>query len=68
MSEDVQRFPNIAEDFRGRSKMFRWYTNYFKYNLRGKLDISEIVDIFLCEDIVPFLWICYHSVDRKSVE
>jgi len=31
--------------------MFRRYTNKFKYNLRGKLDISEIIDIFTSEDI-----------------
>ena len=32
--------------------MFRWYTNYFKYNLRDKLGISEIIDIFSCDDII----------------
>ena len=52
--------------------MFRWYTNEFKYNLRGKLDISKIIDIFTCEDTIRvsshvrisyhFLSICYHSV------
>ena len=31
--------------------MFRSYTNKFKYNLRDKLDISEIIDIFTSEDI-----------------
>ena len=25
----------------------------FKYNVRDKLDISEIIDIFTCEDIIP---------------
>ena len=59
MSEDIQRLPKtIEEDL----KMFRWYTNYFKFNLGDKLGISEIIDIFTCEDIVSFLWICYHSV------
>ena len=43
-------FPKIAEDFRG--KMFRWYTNEFKYNLRDKPDVTEIIDIFTCEDII----------------
>ena len=42
--------------------MFQLYTNNFKYNLRDKLDISEIIDIFTCEDIVSFLSICHHSV------
>ena len=32
--------------------MFRCYTNEFKYNLRDKLDVSEIIDIFTCEDII----------------
>ena len=30
--------------------MFRLYTYEFKYNLRDKLDISEISDIFTSED------------------
>ena len=59
MSEDVRRLPKTIEE---DPKMFRWYTNYFKYNLRDKVGISEIIDIFTCEDIVSFLWICYHSV------
>ena len=52
ISEDVRRFPKTSEE---DPKMFRWYTNKFKYNLRDKLDISEIIDIFTCEDIVLFL-------------
>ena len=59
MSEHCRRLPKTFEE---APKMFRWYTNYFKYNLRDKLGISEIIDIFTCEDIVSFLWICYHSV------
>ena len=50
-----ERFPKMSEDFRGLSrdpKMFRWYTNEFKYNLRDKRDITEIIDIFTCEDII----------------
>ena len=35
--------------------MICWYTNKFKYNLRDKLDISEIIDSFTCEDIIAEL-------------
>ena len=46
--------------------MFEWqeqyHTNEFKYNLRDKPDVTEIIDIFTCEDIVSFLSICYHSL------
>ena len=59
MSEDFRRLPKT---FEGDPKMFRWYTNEFKYNLRDKLDVSEIIDIFTCEDTLSFLSICYHSV------
>ena len=31
--------------------MFRSYTNEFKYNLKDKYDISEIIDIFTSEDV-----------------
>ena len=31
--------------------MFRSYTNEFKYNLRNKLDISKIIDVFISEDM-----------------
>ena len=49
MSEDFQRLPKtIMED----PKRFQWYTNYFNYDLRDKLGISEIIDIFTCEDII----------------
>ena len=50
ISEDVRRLPKTFEE---DPKMFRWYTNEFinKYNLRDKLDITEI-DIFRCEDII----------------
>ena len=58
-SENFRKFPKIFEDFwrlpktiEEDPKMFWWYTNYFKYNLRDKLDISEINDIFTCEDII----------------
>ena len=59
MSEDVRRLPKTFEE---DPKMFRWYTNEFKYNLRDKPDATEIIDIFTCEDIVSFLWICYYSL------
>ena len=47
--EDVRRLPKT---FEGDPKMFRWYTNEFKYHLRDKRDITEIIDIFTCEDII----------------
>ena len=68
-SENFRKFPKMSEDFRRLPKtfeedpkMFRWYTNKFKYNVRDKLDISEIINIFTREDIVLFLSISYHSV------
>ena len=61
ISEDFQRLPKTFEE---DPKMFRWYTKEFKYSLRDKLDITEIIDIFkcvmwryhifTCEDIVSF--------------
>ena len=61
ISEDVQRLPKIFEE---DPMMFRWYTNEFKNNLRDKLDISEIIDIFNVKIsyIVSFLSISYHSI------
>ena len=57
-SENLRKFPKISEDFRRLPKnieedpkMFRRYTNEFKYNLRDKLDITEIIDI-INEDII----------------
>ena len=54
----AEHFPKIFEDYRilPRSfeedpEMFRWYINEFKYNLREKLGISEIIDIFTSEDM-----------------
>jgi len=43
--------------------MFRSYTNEFKYNLRDKLDISEIIGIFTSEDMENMppqsrMWFC----------
>ena len=54
--EDVRRLPRT---FEGDPKMFRWYTNEFKYNLRDKRDITEIIDIFTCEDISSHVRISY---------
>ena len=58
-SENFRKFPKISEDcrrlpktFEEDPKMFRWYTNEFKYNLRDKPDVTEIIDIFTCEDII----------------
>ena len=48
-SENFRRLPNTFEE---DPKMFRLYTNEFKYNLRDKLDISGIIDFFTCEDII----------------
>jgi len=50
-SEDFRRLSKIAKDFRGRPKMFWSYINKFKYNLRDKLDISEIINILTSEDM-----------------
>ena len=49
MSEDCRRLPKTFEE---DPNMFRWYTNEFKYNLRDKPDVTEIIDIFTCEDII----------------
>ena len=58
-SQNFRKFPKMSEDFRRLPKtfevvpeMFRWYTNKFKYKLKDKLDISGIVEIFTCEDII----------------
>ena len=49
ISEDVRRLPKTFEE---DSKMFWWYTNEFKYNLRDKLDITKVINIFTCKDII----------------
>ena len=58
-SDNFRKFPKMPEDcrilpktFEEDPKMFRWYTNEFKYNLRDKLNITEVIDIFTCEDII----------------
>jgi len=69
-SKIFRRSPKIAKDYRRLPKtfkedpkMFWWYTNEFKNNLRDKLDISEIIDIFTSEDMenTPLesrMWFC----------
>ena len=54
----AEHFPKFSEDYRRSPKtfeedpkMFWCYTNEFKYNLRDKVDISEIIDIFTSEDM-----------------
>ena len=44
-------FRKISEDFRGRPEDVSIIHQRFKYNLRDKLDISEIIDIFTSEDM-----------------
>ena len=53
-------FPKISDHFRRFSKIFQNCSE--DHADEDKLDISEIIDIFTCEDIVSFLSICYHSV------
>ena len=62
-SENFRKFPKMSEDFRRLPstfeedrKMFRWYTNEFKYNLRDKPDVSEIIDIFTCK--ISYFYVC----------
>ena len=55
ISEDFRRFPKISEDCRRLSlKTRRCFddTNEFKYNLRDKPDVTEIIDVFTCENII----------------
>ena len=49
LTENFRRFPKTFEE---DPKMFRCYTNEFKCNLRDKPDVTEIIDIFTCEDII----------------
>jgi len=60
--EDLRKLPKTFEE---DPKMFRSWTNEFKYNLRDKLDISEIIEILTSEDMeirdsspgCSFVWI-----------
>ena len=56
-SGNVQQFPKMSENFRRLPKtfeedpkMFLRYTSEFTYALRDKLDNTETIDIFTCED------------------
>jgi len=54
---------NIPKTFKEDPKMFRSYTKEFKYILRDKLDISEIIDIFTSEDMEntpPESWMWFY--------
>ena len=44
-------FPNTTEDCQRLSRTFRSYINEFKYNLRDKLDVSEMFDVITSEDM-----------------
>ena len=50
ISEDFRRLSKIADDCRGRPEDVSIIHHQFKYNLRDKLDSSEIIDIFTTED------------------
>jgi len=48
----AEHFLKMSEDYSEEDpKMFRSYTNEFKYNLRDKPDISEIIDISSGQDM-----------------
>ena len=51
LSENFRNNRRLPKTFGEDPKMFRSYTNEFKYNLRDKLDISEIIDILTSEDL-----------------
>ena len=48
ISEDYRR---LLKTFKEDLKMFQSYTNKFKYSLRNKLNVSEIIAIFTSEDM-----------------
>ena len=63
-----ETFRILPKTLEQNPKMFRSYNNEFKYTLRDKLDISEIIDIFTSEDmentppesqtdVVSFVWV-----------
>ena len=60
-------FPVNYNSCRAKLRCLKKYDIFMKFwlsshNLRDKLDITEVIDIFTCEDIVSFLSICYHSL------
>ena len=46
-----KNFQRLLKTFKEDLKMFWSYTDELKCNLRDKLDISEIIDIFTSEDM-----------------
>ena len=48
--KDFQDYRRLPKTFEEDPKMFRSYTSEFKYNLRDKNSISEIIDIFAGEN------------------
>ena len=70
-SEDYRRLLKTLEE---DPNMFRTYANEFKYNLRDKLDINEIIDIFTSEDMenapkytCEFLRVVYFPVKHSCL-
>ena len=66
-SENFRKFPKMSEDCRRLSRKIRRCfddtpTNYSTI-LRDKPDVTEIIDIFTCEDIVSFLSSCYEGAN-----
>ena len=54
VAEHFPKFPDyrgLPKTFEEDPKIFRSYTNEFKYNLRDKLDISESIDILTSDDM-----------------
>ena len=50
-SKDFEYDQRLLKTFEEDTKMFRSYTNKFKYSLRVKHDISEVITIFTNEDV-----------------
>ena len=48
---NFENFRRLPKTFEEDPKMFQSYINEFKNNLRDKLDICEIIDIFTSEDM-----------------
>ena len=51
-SENFRKFPKIAEDCRRLPRKTGRCFDDTPTNLRDKLDITEVIDIFTCEDII----------------
>ena len=49
--EDFPKCRRLSKTFEEDPRMFPSSANEFKYNLRDKLDINEIIDIFTSEDM-----------------